>query len=385
MNKKTLNILHWPTSYPDQSRNQPYNGVFVQEHIKSTQGLANNRVLFISSESTKSLYKLHERLNTIEEGIPISRFYFNRALNLSFLNFYIRLVLIIYFGELIFLKRYYPNIIHIHFHQSFFWGKLYATIFRIPIVITEHWSAFLGWPNIGELRYKNAAKAFNYAKKILPVSLKIQKGITAYSGAEIEHKSIVITNAVDTKIFRYNKQNEIKSGLKQLVFIGRNAEEKDIPTLMQGMAEIKKSGIIFQLHLIGGGDYYPIDQLINQYNLENEIIQHGQLDKVAISKILQQSDLLLLTSIIENSPCVIGEAHCCGVPVVATDVGGISELILEGNLFEPKNANQLAEKIIQCLNKPINKEKLSEIAANRFGYENIGQQIYNVYKTVCAE
>ena len=357
----------------------------MQEHIKSTQGLANNRILFISSESTKSLYKLHEQLNTIEEGIPISRFYFNRALNLSFLNFYIRLVLMIYFGELIFLKRYYPNIIHIHFHQSFFWGKLYATIFRIPIVITEHWSAFLGWPNIGELRYKNAAKAFNYAKKILPVSLKIQKGITAYSGTEIEHKSIVITNAVDTKIFGYNKQNEIKSGLKQLVFIGRNAEEKDIPTLMQGLAEIKKSGIIFQLHLIGGGDYYPIDQLINQYNLENEIIQHGQLDKVAISKILQQSDLLLLTSIIENSPCVIGEAHCCGVPVVATDVGGISELILEGNLFEPKNANQLAEKIIQCLNKPINKEKLSEIAANRFGYENIGQQIYNVYKTVCAE
>jgi glycosyltransferase involved in cell wall biosynthesis len=291
----------------------------------------------------------------------------------------------VYFGELILVKKFYPNIIHIHFHQSFFWGKLYATIFRIPIIITEHWSAFLGWPNIGELRYKNAAKAFNYAKKILPVSLKIQKGITAYSGAEIEHKSLVITNTVDTKIFRYNKHNESKSSLKQLVFIGRNAEEKDIPTLMEGMVEIKKSGITFQLHIIGGGDYYPIDQLINQYNLENEIIQHGQLDKVAISKILQQSDLLLLTSIIENSPCVIGEAHCCGVPVVATDVGGISELILEGNLFEPKNANQLAEKIKQCLNKPINKEELSEIAAKRFGYENIGQQLYNVYKTVCAE
>ncbi len=380
-----MNILHWPTSYPDQSRNQPYNGVFVQEHIKSTQGLANNRVLIISPENTRSLYKLHERFTSLEEGIPVTRYYFNKALNLTFLNVYIRLVIMVYFGELILVKKFYPNIIHIHFHQSFFWGKLYATIFRIPIIITEHWSAFLGWPNIGELRYKNAAKAFNYAKKILPVSLKIQKGITAYSGAEIEHKSIVITNTVDTKIFRYNKHNESKSSLKQLVFIGRNAEEKDIPTLMEGMVEIKKSGITFQLHIIGGGDYYPIDQLINQYNLENEIIQHGQLDKVAISKILQQSDLLLLTSIIENSPCVIGEAHCCGVPVVATDVGGISELILEGNLFEPKNANQLAEKIKQCLNKPINKEELSEIAAKRFGYENIGQQLYNVYKTVCAE
>jgi glycosyltransferase involved in cell wall biosynthesis len=91
-----------------------------------------------------------------------------------------------------------------------------------------------------------------------------------------------------------------------LVFIGRNAGEKDILTLLQGMVEIKKAGVSFQLHIIGGGDNYPIDKLINQYQLGNEIIQHGQLDKVAISEILEQSDLLLPTSTIENLPCVIG-------------------------------------------------------------------------------
>jgi hypothetical protein len=40
-----MNILHWPTSYPDKCRNQPYNAIFVQEHIKSTEGMVNNKVL----------------------------------------------------------------------------------------------------------------------------------------------------------------------------------------------------------------------------------------------------------------------------------------------------------------------------------------------------
>ena len=382
---KELNILHWPTSYPDQSRNQPYNAIFVQEHIKSSQGMVNNRVLLISPENTRSLFKLHERFTSLEEGIPVTRYYFNKALNLTFLNVYIRLVLMVYFGELILVKKFYPNIIHVHFYQSYLWAKLYSTIFRIPIVITEHWSAFLGWPNIGKTRYKNAAKAFNYAKRILPVSLKIQKGITTFTGTVIDNKSTVIPNAVDTDIFKYEKFLQNEKEVKTLIFVGRNAEEKDLSTLLQGIALVKEQGINLKLHIVGDGDYYNIEELINHYQLHQEIILHGQQDKLTISKLLNQSNLLLLTSTIENSPCVIGEAHCCGVPVVATNVGGISELIIDGDLFEPKNTKQLSEKIIQCLNKPINKEELSIKAARKFGYESIGQQIYNVYKEVCAE
>lgn len=380
-----LNILHWPTAYPDPDRYENYSAIFIQEHMLSTKNLVNNRVLFISPNGTKKKNKWHEQITTIENGIPVTRFYFNRSLNLTFLNLYIRLVLLIYFLELIVIKRFYPSIIHIHFHQSFFWAKLYSKLFKIPIVITEHWSAFLGWPDIGVARYKNAAQAFNYAKRILPVSLEIQKGITTYTGAIIDYKSIVIPNAVNTEVFKYENKLQINKDYKNLIFVGRNAEEKDIPTLLEGVALIKKQGIKCKLHLVGDGDYYNIKELINEHHLQNEVVLHGQQDKLAINKLLNQSDLLLLTSTIENSPCVIGEAHCCGVPVVASNVGGISELIMEGDIFEPKNPKQLSEKIIEQLNKPINKEQLSRVAAQRFGYESVGQQLYQIYTEVCAE
>lgn len=340
--------------------------------------------MVISAESTRNKYKWHEQINSMEEGIPVTRFYFNHALNLTFLNLYIRFVLLIYFAELILIKRFYPNIIHIHFHQSFFWAKLYAGFFKIPLIITEHWSAFLGWPDIGKLRYKKAAEAFNKARKVIPVSSKIQKGITDYTGAKISHKSTIIPNTVDTNIFDNNKKTDKKDDCKNLIFVGRNAEEKDIPTLLKGIAEIIKRERNCMLHMIGDGTYYPIEKLIKEHGLQANVIQYGQQNKAFISELMNTCEVLLLTSTIENSPCVIGEAHCCGVPVVATDVGGISELIIEGDLFEPGNHIQMAEKVIECLRRPINKKELAAKASQKFGYESIGQQLYNVYREICV-
>jgi glycosyltransferase involved in cell wall biosynthesis len=73
------------------------------------------------------------------------------------------------------------------------------------------------------------------------------------------------------------------------------------------------------------------------------------------------------------------------VPVISTDVGGVRELIIEGDVFEVKNYQQLGEKIMLCLNKTINRKKLAEQASQKFSYQIIGQQLYKIYKEVCAE
>ena len=97
---------------------------------------------------------------------------------------------------------------------------------------------------------------------------------------------------------------------------------------------------------------------------------------------MQDSTMLLLTSFIENSPCVIGEAHCCGLPVVATDVGGIKELIMEGETVPAKNPELLAAAILRWMNKPIDREKLAQKAQERFSYDAIGKKIFEVYHKI---
>jgi glycosyltransferase involved in cell wall biosynthesis len=377
-----LNILHWPSSYPDPERGKKNNAIFVEEHIRSLQPYCNNRVLFISpDEPTNNSW--HQRTDTTEHGLEITRLYFSKKLNVQFLNVYIRLILFNYFLELILFKNFKPQIIHIHFNQSFFFAKLFASVFQIPMVITEHWSAFLGWPNIGKLRYKKAAKAFKQAVHIFPVSSKIKVGIGISTGVNIINKSTVINNCVDTSIFSFNNLSITPD--YNLIFVGRNAEEKDIPNLLNAFQLVLEKIPTVKLHIVGNGDFYNIDDLCKQLNIVNNIVRYGEANKEKISRLMQNANLLVISSFIENSPCVIGEAHCCGIPVVATDVGGVSELILAGGLVPPKNAQLLADKIIEVLNQPTDRGILSKQAIAKFGYDAIGKQIFNVYTKVCAE
>ncbi len=377
---KKLNILHWPSAYPDPTRGMPYHCVFVEEHIKSLRPFVNNRVLFVSPESTQS-NKWFERVDTSEADIPVTRFYFNRKLNLQFLNLFIRIIILFYFIELILFKKFPPHIIHLHIFISGSWAKLYKKIFNTKLVVTEHWSAFIGWPDLGKERYNLSGKCFASSNFILPVSDALLNGIEKLTSVQIKNKSKVIFNSVDINIFNYEPLI-IKD---KITFIGRNAEEKDLPNLLNAFKKVLKKFPNINLEIIGSGDYYDIGKIILENNLSDNIERFGNLNKIEIAKKLKQSKLLILSSFIENSPCVIGEAHCCGLPVVATDVGGVKELIIEGGVVPPKSPDLLAEKIIEQLEKKVDRTALAQKAQARFSYDTIGQQIFEVYQKVCAE
>lgn len=375
-----LNILHWPTSYPDASRNQPFHCIFVEEHVKSLLPFTNNRVLFISPETTKS-NKWFERVDTVESGVQVTRFYFNQKLNLKFLNLYIRIIILFFFLELIAFKKFKPDIIHLHFSQSVPWVIPFSKLFKIPFVLTEHWSAFLGWPDIGKKRYFNAGKHFESSNYILPVSDALLNGIETITGANIKTKSQVVFNSVDVSIFKYEPLNVEE----KVIFIGRNAEEKDLPSLLEAFKIVLTKYPNVKLEIIGSGDYYNISQILLEKKISHNVLALGCMNKFEIAKRLNESRLLVLSSFIENSPCVIGEAHCCGLPVVATDVGGIKELIIEGEVVPPKSPQLLAQAILKQLSKTTNRALLAQKAQERFGYKAIGKQISEVYQKVCAE
>lgn len=380
---KKLNILHWPTSYPDESRNQPYAAIFVKEHIQSTKSLVNNRVLFISPENTFNKNNWHEQTNTIEDGIPVTRFYFNRQLNVHFLNIYIRLILILYFIRLIIKDQFYPNIIHLHFFPAGEWASVYAKIFRIKTIVTEHWTALIGYPKISSKRFVSAKKVYEQASFILPVSTHLKEGILYNTKASIIHKTKVVHNCVDSQIF-YSKTVPTQSEYK-IISVARLEEQKDIPTMLKAFQLVKEKLSGVTLNIIGGGDSSPFMQIAKDLNIMKDVNFMGAQSKTIIAQKMRESNLFILSSISENSPCVIGEAHCCGLPVVATDVGGVKELIIEGGVVPPKSPELLAEKILEQLERKVGKATLAQKAQAQFSYDAIGQQIFEVYQTVCAE
>jgi len=111
----------------------------------------------------------------------------------------------------------------------------------------------------------------------------------------------------------------------------------------------------------------------------------GRIDRAA--NLLKAFDIYVCSSVKEGFPYSILEAMSAGLPIVATNVGGIPDMIINGEdgfLVEPKNAQVLAEKISLLINNPELKQKIAERAihnvALRFSYEKMVEKTRKIYE-----
>src|SRR5206468_9920728 len=121
-------------------------------------------------------------------------------------------------------------------------------------------------------------------------------------------------------------------------------------------------------------------------NLQSKIKFIGEIDYEDVAKQMQQADAFIMFSKHENFPCVIIEALCCGLPVVASNVGGIAEAVNESNgiLVEANNMNELQNAIISMMNNinKYNAENISADAISKYNYNTVAQQFVSVYNDV---
>ena len=137
--------------------------------------------------------------------------------------------------------------------------------------------------------------------------------------------------------------------------------------------------------LVMVGDTDPsIRDFAKQLGFKNEVKFKGEIPYRHVASEMQEADALILFSNIENSPCVIGEALCCGLPVIATSVGGIPELVDQHNsiLVHPENEDELvaAMKKMKDGYLAFNKQTIALNAEQRFSYQIIGKKFDDLYR-----
>lgn len=380
---RKLKILHWPTSYPNPSRGKPFDCIFVKEHIQSIAPYCESRVLFIPAEEPSEA-KIAEFDRTAEDGILTDRIYFKTIRPLWVTNIYVRIVLFFYFLKMIFIERFYPDIIHVHFYQAGLMAILFCRLFRIRMVVTEHWTAFVGYPEIPTIRFKKAAKVFNFSKAILPVSRHLLRGIEEKTKHELYSKSTIINNSVDTKIF-YFDDSERMDNPKIILMVVRLDEQKDLPNMFQALKILNAKQMNIKVKVIGKGTPSQYDSILEKEGIKECVEFLGEKSKTEIAHEMKSANILCLSSISENSPCVIGEAHCTGLPVVSTNVGGIPELLDETNgiLVPPKDPEALARALEEALwEREFDRNAISLKAQQHFSFMAIGKQLFEVYQKV---
>jgi len=170
----------------------------------------------------------------------------------------------------------------------------------------------------------------------------------------------------------FNVINNYRSRETIIGYVGRFSEEKGITPLIHAASAVVDQYPDVKFILIGDGSLRKeIEQYITDNGLENFVILLGWVDHSSLSPLLNRMKLLVIPSDTEGLPNTMLEAMACGTPVLATPVGAIPDVIIDGKtgfIMENNSPECIAESVSRSLNSP-DLERISE-NGRRFVEEN---------------
>jgi glycosyltransferase involved in cell wall biosynthesis len=247
------------------------------------------------------------------------------------------------------------DILHVHHIPNWLHIWRPARIAKIPVVVlTEHAKYSISHSEKLQDASRRAAKSvdcFTTVSKDLKNYFINELGIS-------EEAIIVIPNGIDTFRFAPGPRTQTLTGLlpekfdgEILLSVGRLTEAKDQLTLLSAMEMLKKQGRNIYLIIVGDGEMQErLEMEITQKELTNCVRLLGIRSDV--DKLLPGADAFVLSSKREGFPMSILEAMAAGLPVIATNVGGIPEVIKDGEngiLVPPQDKVSLANAICRVL------------------------------------
>jgi glycosyltransferase involved in cell wall biosynthesis len=158
-----------------------------------------------------------------------------------------------------------------------------------------------------------------------------------------------------------------------LVCVGRLSPEKGQAGLLEAFARLRERHQELQLHLVGDGPDRPVlEALAADLGIGGQVTFLGRMTENDAIAEIARSDILVLPSFMEGLPIVLMEAMALGVPVVASRVAGIPELVEDGTgglLFTPSGWDELARCIERLLTDKALRDSIAEQGKRRVAVE----------------
>ena len=285
------------------------------------------------------------------------------------------------------LKKHTKNVDIVHAHWLIPQGIIQAGIKNTPYIVTGHGGDVTSlnyWPIKGMKK-----KTLERAKYITTVSDALENYIQVMYPNE---KTRVVPMGCDTSSFRPDNRKENlfgQEGKKAVLFVGRLAEKKGVTFLIEAMRQVDNA----ILYIVGKGDLE--EQLKQQAKeLGEKVVFVGPKTHDELPEIYASADVFVAPSVTarngdkEGFGLVIIEAMASGVPVVASNSGGISDIIkpgVNGLLCEEKAVNELSDAINKVLTDRDLAERLRKEGyktAKQNSYEEVGKKYSDILKNI---
>lgn len=367
MRPRIIWLCSW---YPND--NDPYTGDFIQRQALAASRFADIEVVHVADarEDRHTVRKVNEYLQeTIyycRPGSKLTRYRDFFRLHESFMSDYIS-------------RKGRPDLVHVHIAMrsgliALRWKKIYGLRFAL----TEHYGIYnnevkdrLSKRNLF-FRYFTR-RIFRHASAFFPVSRSLGEDVCR-TVSMLPFSPI--PNVVDISLFQPNSHTRAEAF--RFIHVSDHSPNKNVNGILKAFRLLRKKGFKTELWLLGGSSAAGEG--------EEGVKIFPVMSYEAVAKTVQQADAGILFSFRETQSCVVLEWLCSGLPVIASAVGGVVELIDETNgILAPSNQPaQLAQAMEDMMRNygKYDRGQIAKQAAKLYSYEAVGERLLNEYRAL---
>jgi alpha-maltose-1-phosphate synthase len=281
-----------------------------------------------------------------------------------------------------------PDIIHAVFEDSLLGILLYLVKKKYPLVFTEHDPEFhSGEKLLVKLNQSIASILLRRSSKAIIVHGENLKNILITEG--IPEKKIWVIPHGDYSYFQ-KWSTEIKTEEKTILFFGKIQEYKGLDYLIIAVAIISPLLSDLKVIIAGDGDFSRYAKLIDENKIQNHFEIHNRfIPDEEVAYFFQRSSIVILPYVDASQSGIIPIAFSFKKPVIASNVGSISEVIdngINGLLVVPRDSIALANAIFALQSNPRLREKMGENAYNKmkifYNWDIIAKKTLALYSDV---
>ncbi len=367
-------ILHLASWYP--AKNQEFAATFIRDQVHVLSEI--NKSVLITIIEEKNLTHVYydendyPNLREILVYIPLKGAFLRW---IHYFYYYWKFIkrILSEFGK--------PEMVHVHVtYKASALAVLLFYIYKIPFLITEHFSVFN--PNSSQknktfiIRY---SKFFSQnAKKIIAVSHSLKGSLMQYNFKNV----FVIPNPVNTNIFTY-KALEQQIPKRFLHISNLKESQKNVKGIIKAFQLVYMKSPDTELKIIGSNstELEELQKFVLSEYPQLPIVFSQGLSNVELAKEMNQAHGLVMFSNFETFSLVVAEALCCGLPCVASKSGGPEELISESNgiIVQNGNIDELVSGILKISSSKFDRKKISCEAKMKYSFDTFKNNYNEFY------
>jgi len=297
-----------------------------------------------------------------------------------------------------------PTIFHAHDWLSLDAARELKYEYKLPMIATVHATEYGRHGGIFNDTHKYIHEQeywLTYEAWRIIVCSDFMKGEVERLFDSPQNKVDVIYNGVNAAKFEFEWTDEERAAHraklalpneKIVMYVGRFVREKGIQVLLNAASVVLAQESDTKFLIVGGGNRERFEKFLDWAGLRDKVLFTGFMANRSLHQLYRVADVAVFPSLYEPFGIVALEGMAAGAPVVASDAGGLREVVLHdetGTLSFSGNPESLAWGILHVLRDPERAKKLSEKARVRlkkdFDWSHIADQTIEVYNQVWSE